>query len=108
MRAGAEAGFGSKITLSCAGNAPVNPVASTANGVNIPDPLINGVPADWCPTWGVNCGQAGADLYCQTAGYGRASRWGQYLTDRTYVIGSKSYCEMRGTCGALRDVVCTR
>jgi hypothetical protein len=71
-----------------------------------PTPTLNGVPVDWCSTWATNCGQGGADLYCQTVGYARASGWTWAYTDRTYVIGSNQVCQAAGACGALRDVTC--
>lgn len=76
-------------------------------GTYHPVPAINGVEIDWCPTYGANCGQAGADLFCATIGQGSASGWNWGYADRTWVIGSGQYCEMAGACGALRDVTCT-
>lgn len=70
-------------------------------------PALNGAAVDWCATWATDCGQGGADLFCRTQGYARASQWNWAYANRTWVIGSSQFCESAGACGALRDVVCT-
>ena len=70
-------------------------------------PQANGAYVDWCETFGANCGQAGADQFCRTQGYSGATQWQWFYADRTFVIGSNMFCEVTGSCGALRDVSCT-
>jgi hypothetical protein len=71
-----------------------------------PAPAVNGIPVDWCATFATNCGQGGADQFCQSQGYARASGWTWAYVDQTYVIGSNQVCQVAGSCGALRDVTC--
>jgi hypothetical protein len=79
-----------------------------AQGASFPAPMINGIAVDWCATWARDCGQGGADQFCRTQGYARAARWQHALVNHTYVIGSQQHCQVAGSCGALRNVDCTR
>jgi hypothetical protein len=68
-------------------------------------PEVNGVALDWCVTWGTDCGQAAADRYCQTQGYGRSIGYLSYAPGRTYVPGDGRTCEGH-LCGGLLRVEC--
>lgn len=81
------------------------PGGFAGTGVAYPAPRIAGMQVDWCPTFGANCGQAGADLFCRAQGHTRALQWQWGYTDSTWVIGSGQVCA-GGRCGGLRDVVC--
>jgi PAN domain len=72
-----------------------------------PVPMINNVRVDWCVTFATDCGQNGANQFCQTQGYARAAQWTWEYADQTYVIGSNQLCQVAGSCGALRDVTCS-
>jgi hypothetical protein len=73
-----------------------------------PNPQMNGASVDWCESWATNCGQTGADQFCRSLGFERASQWRWDYVDRTWVIGSNQFCEARRGCGALLDVICAR
>ncbi|MCC6304437.1 MAG: hypothetical protein IT545_04485 [Rhodobacteraceae bacterium] len=68
-------------------------------------PRVGGERVDWCATWATDCGQGGADGFCRSQGHGRASAWAWETTQRTLVLGGNQICQ--GSCGALKDVVCT-
>jgi hypothetical protein len=70
-------------------------------------PRVNGIPVDRCSPWGENCGQGGADAFCQEQGFDRASAWNLYRPGRTWVIGSNQVCQ-GGDCQALSYVDCAR
>jgi hypothetical protein len=72
------------------------------------NPKMNGASVDWCASWATDCGQAGADQFCRSQGFERASEWRWDYVDRTWVIGSNVFCEVRGSCGGLFDVLCAR
>ncbi len=82
--------------------------AGGSGQMSYPLPQLNGAYVDWCATFAASCGQGGADQFCRTQGYARASSWSWGYTDRTYVIGSNQFCEARGQCGALKDVICSQ
>ena len=69
-------------------------------------PRVNGEIVDWCVTWATNCGQPGADYFCQTQGYTRASGWERFPGQRTLVLGSNQICG--SGCDGLRNVTCVR
>lgn len=76
-------------------------------GQSYPFPVLNDAYVDWCATAATDCGQPGADQFCATQGFARASGWAWFYTDRTWIIGSGIFCESAGKCGGLSDVVCT-
>lgn len=93
------------LTLEVSGALPAPPPPPTLGGVRYDFPRMNGEYVDWCVTWGTNCGQAGADYFCQRQGHGTASSWERFPGQRTLVLGSNQICP--GGCDALRDVVCS-
>jgi hypothetical protein len=62
-------------------------------------PMANGLTVDNCATWGENCGQPGADQFCRTQGYARATAWDLNRPGRTWVIGSNRVCDGGGCVG---------
>ena len=85
------------------GSRAANPETHTEYYVN---PKMNGASVDWCASWATDCGQAGADQFCRSQGFERANEWRWDYVDRTWVIGSNQFCESRGGCGGLFDVLC--
>lgn len=69
------------------------------------DPQVNGMAVDHCATWGANCGQGGADLYCRSQGFVRAASFRTAHRNPSYVQGGGQVCRMDG-CVALTEVVC--
>lgn len=69
------------------------------------NPRIRGHIVDHCSTWATNCGQGGANLFCRTQGYQRASDFDRFRPGSTYVIGSRRVCRGRG-CVGFRSVTC--
>jgi hypothetical protein len=70
-------------------------------------PRVNGLAVDRCSPWAENCGQGGADAFCQQQGYDRAYAWDLYRPGRTWVLGSERRCD-GGECQGLRFVDCAR
>lgn len=70
------------------------------------NPTVNGVMVDHCESWGTNCGQGGANLFCRTQGYQGAISFQVVNPGRTYNIGSQQVCE-GGNCVAFSQVVCS-
>ncbi|OAN84515.1 hypothetical protein A8B78_06555 [Jannaschia sp. EhC01] len=93
------------LTLSTSGGGAAIPPPPTVVGTRYDFPRVNGELVDWCVTWATNCGQGGADYFCQSQGHGNASSWERFPGQRTLVLGSNQICP--GGCDALRDVVCT-
>jgi len=85
------------------------PPASTQQTQVFAQPAMNGAPVDRCANFAAGCGQEGADQFCHTQGFARATKWDWHYVNRTYVIGWRNYCESAGGhCGALNDVTCVR
>lgn len=71
-----------------------------------PAPMLGTMPVDWCRTYGIDCGQTGADLFCRTQGFDRAGAWAWAVMPETVVLGDLRLCA-GAPCHALVDVVCT-
>ncbi len=71
-----------------------------------PNPMLAQVPVDWCVTYGVQCGQPAADLFCRTQGYASARAWSAAEVQQTIVLGDLQRC-VNASCDALTGVVCT-
>jgi hypothetical protein len=81
---------------------------SAAGGAGVYNqPMISDAVVDWCQTWGSNCGQGGADYFCQSRGHNRALSFQTAAYNRTYVLGSRQICE-GPNCGGFSQVVCER
>ena len=89
--------FGGRVTT---------PPAPPSGSMLFPEAVWNNERADWCLTWGADCGQGGADRFCALQGYtgAAAGGWGQVLVGRTLVLGDGQICT--GSCGALINVTC--
>ncbi|MCW5773454.1 MAG: hypothetical protein KIT16_17565 [Rhodospirillaceae bacterium] len=68
-------------------------------------PRINGAIVDWCQSWSANCGWGGAHQYCRARGYPRARNWSTYRPGRTWVMGSRQFCN-GGNCTGFSQVTC--
>jgi hypothetical protein len=90
----------------CTGTAPgaAPPPPSVVQTFAVP--RVNGEIVDWCVTWATDCGQPGADNFCRTQGFSRATNWERFPGQRTLVLGENRICP--GGCDGLRNVTCTR
>jgi hypothetical protein len=62
-------------------------------------PRVGGAILDHCWTWAQNCGWTAANWYCRRRGHPRARSFGRYRPGRTYVAGSRRYCNGGGCTG---------
>ena len=76
-----------------------------ANEIRIDNPLVDGVPVDWCRSWGQGCGWPGAHAFCRDRGYERALRYDVFTPGRTYLMSGDTYCT-GPTCTAFQSVTC--
>ncbi len=70
-------------------------------------PRVNGAILDHCWTWARNCGAARANWYCRTRGYRQAGAYGRYRPGRTYVVGSRRFCN-GSHCVGYNYITCRR
>lgn len=91
------------LTMTALGGPAAPPISQ---GTLFAMPVFNGERVDWCRVWGTDCGQAGADAFCQSQGQGTASTWSYEMANRTLVLGGMQICASQGGCGALLNVVC--
>jgi hypothetical protein len=68
-------------------------------------PMMEGAIVDTCVAWAYDCGQGGANQFCQQQGFRTALNWDRFYPGRTYVIGSQRICE-GNNCGGFSYVVC--
>lgn len=78
---------------------------SAADEIRIDNPLVDGVPVDWCRNWGQGCGWAGAHAFCRERGFERALQYEIFHPGRTYIVGGDTFCT-GATCTALQSVTC--
>ena len=70
-------------------------------------PQVGGAILDHCWTWATNCGRPRANWYCRRRGHSQATTFGTYRPNRTYVVGSRRYCNGRH-CVGYRFINCRR
>ena len=78
---------------------------AAADEIRIDNPAVDGVPVDWCRSWGRGCGWPGAHAFCRDRGYERALRFEIFQPGRTYLMSGDSTCN-GPTCTAFQSVVC--
>lgn len=81
--------------------------AGRAQDVRFNYPRVNGSIADHCARWATDCGWGGANLFCRSRGYAKATNWSRYRPGRTWVIGSRRRC-VGNFCTGFRHVTCRR
>jgi len=79
--------------------------AAAAEEIRIDNPAVDGVPVDWCRSWGQGCGWQGAHAFCRDRGYERALSYEVFQPGRTYLMSGDTYCT-GPTCTAFQSVVC--
>ena len=79
---------------------------AAAQEAHFANPMLAQVPVDWCVTYGAECGQPGADLFCRTQGYAGARGWSAAEVQQTIVLGDLQRC-VNASCDALVGVTCT-
>lgn len=93
------------LAVAAVSGAPLTAQTRPGDG-RYPAPLLGAMPVDWCRTYGVDCGQPAADLFCGSQGFDRASAWYWAPMPETIVLGDLRLCA-GAPCYALVDVVCT-
>jgi hypothetical protein len=68
-------------------------------------PTMNGAIVDQCVTWATNCGDGGANLFCQRMGMHRAVSWIGSRPGRTWIMGENRFCK-GSYCGGFAQIVC--
>jgi hypothetical protein len=71
-------------------------------------PQWNGLRVDWCATWGTDCGQGGADLYCEMehgVGWYSDSYVAESNVGPTLVLGDGNVCNS-SSCDGFAEVTC--
>jgi len=91
------------MALAAAAGALAGPAA--ADEIRIDNPLVDGVPVDWCRSWGQGCGWTGAHAFCRDRGYERALQYEIFTSGRTYITSSDNFCT-GPTCTAFQSVTC--
>ncbi len=81
------------------------PARPQLGDIRIDQPLVDGVPIDWCQSWGRGCGWSGAHAFCQERGYPRATHFEIYNPGRTFIVGGNEFCTGRSCTGFL-SVTC--
>ncbi|HEY7610426.1 MAG TPA: hypothetical protein VIF14_14425 [Alphaproteobacteria bacterium] len=79
--------------------------AAVAEEIRIDNPVVDGVPVDWCRAWGQGCGWQGAHAFCRDRGYERALSYEVFQPGRTYLMSGDSFCT-GPTCTAFQSVTC--
>jgi hypothetical protein len=82
-----------------------SPNSATADEIRIDNPVVDGVPIDWCQSWGQRCGWLGAHAFCRDRGYQHAVRYETFTPGRTYIAGDDTFCS-GPTCTAFLSVTC--
>jgi hypothetical protein len=70
-------------------------------------PRVNGAILDHCWTWAQNCGAPRAHWFCRSRGYRQAASYGRYRPGRTWVVGSRRFCQ-GGHCVGYSYINCRR
>jgi hypothetical protein len=78
---------------------------AAADEIRIDRPMVDGVPVDWCRSFGQGCGWDGAHAFCHDRGYERALRFQIFAPGRTYLTGADAFCT-GPTCTAFLSVTC--
>lgn len=84
----------------------VNPCGAGGRQVVYEYPKINGAAVDHCAVWADDCGQPGADRFCKTQGFDRASAYSTYTPGKTYVPSAGRFCH-GAICTGFSSVTCT-
>lgn len=79
--------------------------AAAADVIRIDNPVVDGVPVDWCRAWGQGCGWQGAHAFCRDRGYERALQYEIFTPGRTYLMSSDNFCS-GPTCTGFLSVTC--
>jgi hypothetical protein len=78
---------------------------AAAGEIRIDQPLVDGVPVDWCRSWGQGCGWPGAHAFCRDRGYEGALQYEIFKPGRTYIVNDDAFCTSPG-CTAFLSVTC--
>ncbi len=71
------------------------PGDASGEGTKFIDPLVNGVPLDYCLDWGSACGKPAADAWCRAQGYAEASTFEvRGASPPTRIFSSGRICDM--------------
>ena len=83
----------------CSNNPPKAKTAKTYT-----PPIYKGHVVDNCVLFGVDCGDGGANKFCQKMGYGKASAFTLKSFDKTRIMGTGGLCT--GNCTGYSSVTC--
>ena len=82
------------------------PGDASDEGVRFPDPLVDGVPLDYCLHWGRDCGRPAADAWCRARGFAAASAFEVRLqSPPTRVLATGQVCD-EVHCDRMVSVTC--
>ena len=82
------------------------PGDASGEGVRFPDPLVDGVPLDYCLQWGRDCGRPAADAWCRARGFAAASAFEVRLqSPPTRVLATGQVCD-EAHCDRMVSVTC--
>lgn len=82
------------------------PGDASREGVKHVDPLVDGMPLDFCLHWGRDCGEPAADAWCRAQGYAGASTYEvRPASPPTRVFASGQICDMV-FCDRIISVTC--
>jgi hypothetical protein len=82
------------------------PGDASGEGVKFPDPLVDGVPLDYCLQWGRDCGRPAADAWCRAQGFAAASAFEVRLqSPPTRVLATGQVCD-EVHCDRMASVTC--
>lgn len=71
------------------------PGDASGEGTKYRDPLVDGVPLDYCLEWGTQCGEPAADAWCRAQGYAGASTFEvRTASPPTRIFSSGRICDM--------------
>ena len=71
------------------------PGDASGEGTKFLDPLVDGVPLDYCLEWGSECGEPAADAWCRAQGYAGASTFEvRSSSPPTRTFSSGQICDM--------------
>ncbi len=89
-----------------AGESGWMPGDASGEGVKFPDPLVDGVPLDYCLQWGRDCGRPAADAWCRAQGFAAASAFEVRLqSPPTRVLATGQVCD-EVHCDRMAAVTC--
>lgn len=75
------------------------------------DPIYKGNRLDWCRDWAVGCGQAAADAYCKSKGFGQATDFEEDNdiggSSPTRLIGTGALCD-QDFCDGFASITCSQ